>query len=77
MINSSIGKVQLSQLSDDMLKTCEVLGIDANDLIRTTHFADFYCIMCALADEYGLETVLQKVTDNCEQLINERTDKHE
>ena len=73
MIKSQLGRVHLSELGEETLKECERLNIDAKELLQSIIFADFFCIMCALVDEYGLEAVLQEVTKNCEQLIKERT----
>lgn len=77
MIKSHLGRVQLSTLSEETLKNCEQLNIDGKELLYTMLFADFHVIMYALADEYGLETLLQEVNKSCEQLINERTNNHE
>lgn len=78
MIKSHLGAVQISTLGEETLKNCERLNINAKELLQSMIFADFFCIMCALVDEHGLETVLQEVTKNCEQLINnERTENHE
>ena len=63
----------MSTLDDETIKRCEQLGIDTNELLQTTRFADLHCIFHALADEYGLEELLQEVTKNCELLIKERT----
>lgn len=76
MIQSHLGNVKMSTISEKSIKQCAELGVDIDELLQNMLFADFYCIMCALTDEYGLETFLQEVTRNCEQLINERTNNN-
>ena len=77
MIKSSLGIVSHSQMTDELKQKCELLGIDANEVLRSTLYADLYVIFLALADECGLEWTVETITKSTEELIKERTNNHE